>query len=165
MLVADVGDEMCWWQLWDVGGGFGHYGDKHPLSLHLSVKHQPSKDVTNIEIQLPTLCHQHHDFTNITVTKINLSPNWILNMELYLNLEIFTFFGTFRNKRTHSTTLWFISNNMKGRLTKRIIKVRQGSFLQKWPRFFRIENIKISWKFWVKNMGSWFYTKLFVYVD
>ena len=77
MLVADVGDEMCWWQLWDVGGGFGHFYGKHPLSLHLSVKHQPLKDVTNIEIQLPTLSHQHHDFTNITITKINLSPNWV----------------------------------------------------------------------------------------
>ena len=89
MLVADVGDEMCWWQLWDVGGGYGHYGDKHPLSLHLSVKHQPSKDVTNIEIQLPTLCHQHHDFTNITVTKINLSE---LDSEYGAVLESWDFY-------------------------------------------------------------------------
>ena len=25
MLVTDVGDEMCWWQLWDVGVGFVCY--------------------------------------------------------------------------------------------------------------------------------------------
>ena len=55
---------------------------------------------------------------------MDFCQNWILNMNLSLRFEIFTFFETFRNKRTHSTTLCFISNNMKGRLTKRIIKVR-----------------------------------------
>ena len=31
MLVMDVGDEMCWWQLEDVGDGFLHFD--HPLSF------------------------------------------------------------------------------------------------------------------------------------
>ena len=82
----------------------------------------------------------------------NFCLNWIVNMKLYLSLEILLFFETFRNKRTHSTTLWFISNNMKGRLTKRIIEV--WLHFTRNSKFFRTENIEISWKFrvisWVK---------------
>ena len=54
MLVTDVGDEMYWRQLLDVGDGFGHFGHQHPLSFYISVGHQHSKDVANIEILPPT---------------------------------------------------------------------------------------------------------------
>ena len=54
MLVTDVGDEMCWRKLWDVGDGFGHFGHQHPPDFNIIVGHQHSKDVTNIEILLPT---------------------------------------------------------------------------------------------------------------
>jgi len=30
MLAADVGDEMFYFQLYDVGDGFGHFGDQSP---------------------------------------------------------------------------------------------------------------------------------------
>ena len=26
MLVTDVGDSMCWWQVWEVGDTFGAFG-------------------------------------------------------------------------------------------------------------------------------------------
>ena len=70
MLVTDVGEEICWWQLWDVGDNFGHFGRQHPLSFYISVGHQHPKDVINIEILSPTSLnsHQHHDVANITVT-------------------------------------------------------------------------------------------------
>ena len=68
MLVIDVGDEICWWQLYDVSDGFDHFGHQHPLSSYISVGHQYSKDVTNIDVQRLVTefkypmwrCHQHH---------------------------------------------------------------------------------------------------------
>ena len=53
----DVGDEMCWRQLWDVGDGFDRSRHQHPLCSNIGVWHQHSKDATNIEIV--TTCHQH----------------------------------------------------------------------------------------------------------
>ena len=49
MLVLDVGDEMCWVQLKDVGDGFGHVSHQHPLSFHTNLASD-----TNIEILSPT---------------------------------------------------------------------------------------------------------------
>ena len=37
-----------------------HFGHQYPLSFDISVKHQHSKDVTNIEILSPSLGFQHH---------------------------------------------------------------------------------------------------------
>ena len=57
MLVTDVGDEMYWGQLNDVGDSFGHFGHKHPLSFQISVGHQYSSDVINnitVTDQMPT---------------------------------------------------------------------------------------------------------------
>ena len=59
----DVGDEIFWRQLWDVGDDFCRFCHQNPLSLSISISvgHQHPKDVTNIEILTPTLenCHQH----------------------------------------------------------------------------------------------------------
>ena len=30
MLMTDVGDEMCWWQLEIIGDGFGDFVHQHP---------------------------------------------------------------------------------------------------------------------------------------
>ena len=57
MLVTDVGDEMCWRQLWDVGDGSCRFRHQHSLSLNISVGHQHPKDVTNSE-NLSGNCHQ-----------------------------------------------------------------------------------------------------------
>ena len=61
MLVTNVGDQMCWRQLWDVGDSFDRLCHQHPLSFKTTIGHQHSKDVTNIKIPSPTLknCHQH----------------------------------------------------------------------------------------------------------
>ena len=32
VLVTDVGDEMCWWQVWDFSDGLGHFDHQHPWS-------------------------------------------------------------------------------------------------------------------------------------
>ena len=54
--------------------GFDHFSHQDPLSIYVSVRHQRSKDVTKIEILLPTsnssptLSHQQHNINNITIT-------------------------------------------------------------------------------------------------
>ena len=53
-LVTNVGDEMCWRQLRDIGDGLGRFRHQHPLSLNIL-----SKDVTNIEIVLPIPANCH----------------------------------------------------------------------------------------------------------
>ena len=70
MLVTDVGDEMCWRQLWDVGDGFVRFCYQHSLSLNISVGYQQPKDVTNIENLTLTSKNCHQD----KVTNILLSP-------------------------------------------------------------------------------------------
>ena len=57
MLVTDVGDEMCLWQLSDVGEGFDHFG------------HQRNS-VTNIHKSAPTLSYQHHCHRNYLLLEI-----------------------------------------------------------------------------------------------
>ena len=47
----DVGDKMCWWQLEDVGDGFDHFGNQHPLFFYISLGYQHSTDVTYIKIR------------------------------------------------------------------------------------------------------------------
>ena len=59
MLVMNVGDEMCWWQLSDIGDGFDHFCHQRPLSFNINVGHQYRKDVTNIEILPPTSQNGH----------------------------------------------------------------------------------------------------------
>ena len=45
----DVGDEMCWWHLWDFGDSFGHFGHQHQLSsTNIKRCHQHRNSVTNI---------------------------------------------------------------------------------------------------------------------
>ena len=70
--MTDVGDEMCWRQLWDIGDGFYgtfyRYGHQHPLSFNISnvtlalginilkispiskLRHQQPKIVTNVYV-------------------------------------------------------------------------------------------------------------------
>ena len=45
----DVGDKICWWQLWDVGDGFGRFCHQHPLSFKIVTKIKPPTST----------CHQH----------------------------------------------------------------------------------------------------------
>ena len=76
MLVTDFVDEMCWWQLWDVGDGFDRFCHQHPLSFNISVGHQHSKIVT--KMKSPTLtCHQHLCSPKFTVIKLFLVNIWL----------------------------------------------------------------------------------------
>ena len=91
MLVTDIGDEMCWWQLWDVGDGLSHFSHQHPLSLNISVGHQHQKDVTNVS----KFCHQHPKI----VTNIK-SPTSTCHQQLcsrFLAMTLLPFLPTFGN--------------------------------------------------------------------
>ena len=48
MFVTEFGEEMCWWQLLDVGDRFGHFDQEHPLFFYISVGHQDQESVANI---------------------------------------------------------------------------------------------------------------------
>ena len=54
ILVTDVGDEMCWRQLFYVDDGFGH-SVKNIHYLHFTLV-----SATNIEIQSPTSTNRNH---------------------------------------------------------------------------------------------------------
>ena len=70
MLVTDVGDKIFWRQLLDANDGFGHFGLQTPLSPFISVLHQYSKYITNIQRSSPILRRQNHDVTYMTVTDL-----------------------------------------------------------------------------------------------
>ena len=55
MLVTDVGDEMCWRELWDDDDGFGRF----VTNILYLVRLATSKNVTNIKIPSPTYSQQH----------------------------------------------------------------------------------------------------------
>ena len=70
MLVTDVGDQMCCWQVLDVGDRFGMlvidliYWENRQ---HNEKSREYIDSATNIWNQSPTLRHQHNDVTNITL--------------------------------------------------------------------------------------------------
>ena len=89
MLVTDVGHEMFWWQLWDVGDGFGHFRHQHLLFFNIMLfviyrRVPTSKNVTNIEIPSPTSENCHQD----KVTNIQLSPTWIHKHSVVTNIQL-----------------------------------------------------------------------------
>ena len=81
-------ETKCCQQPWDIGDEVGRFRDQHPLSFNMSIWHQNSKDVTNIEILslTPSNCRQHQ------VTNIHVPPKSILpvksNKYLYFKLAI-----------------------------------------------------------------------------
>ena len=63
VLVPDVGDELCWRQVWDVIG-FGYFCHQHLLNVFVGGRFN---SITNIQKLSSTWSRQHHDVTNITV--------------------------------------------------------------------------------------------------
>ena len=61
--LADIGDHMCWWQVWDVDDRFNTLRKSHNI-LYIM------KKVAKILIRPTTsdISHHHNDVTNITVT-------------------------------------------------------------------------------------------------
>ena len=55
ILVTDLGDEIirCWWQLYDVGDSFGHFGHQHSISFYTKMSG------TNIQTMSPTSLIDH----------------------------------------------------------------------------------------------------------
>ena len=87
MLVTDVGDEMCWWQLKDVDDRFFHFGHPYPLYSYITVGHQLLVHqllVTNIQKMSKISKFSHHHpriVTNITMSPTSLSPNFTIISE------------------------------------------------------------------------------------
>ena len=71
MLVTDVGDQMCWCQVWYVDDRFR----MSVIDLINSENHQHNKKVANITILPSTSQISHHyKVTNITMSPTSLSP-------------------------------------------------------------------------------------------
>ena len=71
MLVTDVGDRMCWWQVWDVGDRFRMLVND---LIHWE-NHQHNKKVAKIMILIPGSQTSHHQkVTNITMSLTSLWP-------------------------------------------------------------------------------------------
>ena len=67
MLVTDVGDQMCWWQFWDVGDRFGM------LVIDLIHRKNHQHNEKRRQHNDSQISH-HHKVTNITMSPISLSP-------------------------------------------------------------------------------------------
>ena len=92
MLVTDVEDQMCWWQVWDVGDRFRmlvtdliHWENRQ----HNEKSRQHNDSVTNIMILSPTseISH-HHKVTNITMSPLSLSLYLYCRVNDNLDVEI-----------------------------------------------------------------------------
>ena len=73
MLMTGVGEQICWWQVWDVGDRYRMLmtGLMHWKSHQDNEKNRQHHDrSTNISNRSPSQSHQHNDVTNITVTEI-----------------------------------------------------------------------------------------------
>ena len=94
MLVMDFGDEMCWWQFKDIGDCFGHFGHQHSLSHERWAPtskrcHEDLNSVANILKMSPTVSHQHHNVTNMTVALPTITWNHCINAKSWRDLEQF----------------------------------------------------------------------------
>ena len=71
MLMTDVGDEMCWLQLYDVCDNFDLYGNQDPIYYSFGPKH--SNDVTSIEIKEYVWTSRYFFFAK------DVAPRWASN--------------------------------------------------------------------------------------
>jgi len=98
MLVTDVGDEMCWWQLWDVGDGFDRFCHQHTLSFCKASGtnipkmspiskfcHFHEKIATKIKSPTST-CHQHLCCSSKQFQKLPLRTTTVTIMFLLLRI-------------------------------------------------------------------------------
>ena len=75
MLVTDVGDQMCWWQVWDVGDRFRmllidliHWENHQHNEKKSPTQWFCQQHLKSVTIKSVTISYQHKDVTNITVT-------------------------------------------------------------------------------------------------
>ena len=94
MLVTDVGDQMCWWQVWDVGDKLRQLPTSHSCVLwcHSTSYYDVTnmqKNITNLLFSSPISQNGHHHYVTIlTMSPTSLAP--------YL-VEIARFRGVFEN--------------------------------------------------------------------
>ena len=114
MLLIDVGDGMCWWQLLDIGDGFENFGLPYIFTLASGTNNQIMSPTSKFLSVTP---HNGHslEVTNITVTKSN---------ELVQKL-------VFSIGKTVNPTHWIGEQRSVSTLP------RNGNDL-KWPTSFRI---------------------------
>ena len=98
MLVTDVGDEICWWQLQDDGDGFGLFGHQHPLSLCIT-------SGNNIQKMSPTsnFRHQHPQIVINFKSPTSLSPKY--------HVHFFQFWKSVLILIVIPKNQWFISSH------------------------------------------------------
>ena len=92
MLATDVGDEICWRQLWDVGDGFGQFCHQHPLSKKTIFQHQGRAPRSK-------RCHQYRN----SVTNIQKSSRFRL---VNFKVDFYIFLRSDRLDYQH--TVWTI---------------------------------------------------------
>ena len=133
MLVTDVGDEMCWWQLWGVSDGFGHFGHQHLLTLASgsNIKKMSLKSVSVTNKQKSHQLHQHlchwlfllcwwffnvrnlSLLSSIRYQQHKLSPTSVANIDVTVNglnylWEMLVFIVVIRTKFLASRKMTFI---------------------------------------------------------
>ena len=88
MLVTDVEDQMCWWQVSDVGDRFRSWISGWLWQIwYIEKITNVTKKVVNIMILPPTsqISH-HHKVTNITMSPTSLFPNYFVQtLKLIVN--------------------------------------------------------------------------------
>ena len=115
MLVTDVGDEMCWWQLWGVSDGFGHFGRQHLLTLApgSNIKKMSLKSVSVTNKQKSHQLHQHLCHWLFRYQQHKLSPTSVANIDVTVNglnylWEMLVFIVVIRTKFLASRKMTFI---------------------------------------------------------
>ena len=89
MLMTDVGDQMCWWQVWDIGDRFRMLVTDliHWINhQHNAKSRQHIDSVANIS--------NHYKVTNVTMSPTSLSP--------ISQINIGDDFDTFDHRQHHS---------------------------------------------------------------
>ena len=126
MLVTDVGDQMCWWQVWDVHDQF--------RLLVIDLIHLGN--------------HQHNDVTNITVTVMDSSSdNLRTSVSVHISMKSFKIHGRscFHTWQSHDYRLMlflsFLKPNTWWKIDKNIVifvKIGEVSVICR-NQYFEIE--------------------------
>ena len=124
MLVTDVGDQMCWWQVWDVGDRFimlVTYLIHWENHQHNEKSRQHNESATNISNQSPSWSHQHNDVTNITVTHAAVSI--LARSQIVLKQLIPRYFNKNLESRTWIFRLKYFRNSPSSKFSSIILEI------------------------------------------
>ena len=127
-MLARVGDELCWWHVWDVGDRwrYQHQELSTNIKKQSSTSHSGSVwcNVGDVKWS-PRWSHQHNDVTNITVTsswiskipfnsiKTRKKPSWLMRTIEFLNLNWLKNNGYVIINSPYSKRMWGCVRNPK----------------------------------------------------